>query len=142
LFRHSSISSKSEPLRTILSHISEEARHEVLEPAISSIQPTGALSRLILAGWLTDISPTKGKQKLSEMSKAFPAARFLRVATVGHYVMRVYWSVANKSTRLQLLNTANVLLKPLGKELPVGEIKRQIESSLKDQKEELIEDDL
>ena len=132
----------SEPLRSVLSHISDEARHEVLEPAISAIRPNGALSRLILACWLTDVSVSKGKQKLNEMVKSFPVARFLRVATVGHYLMQVYWSMADKAARLQLLDTANVLLKPLDRELPIGEIKRQIESSIKEQRQQTIDDDL
>lgn len=119
----------SEPLRIVLSHLADEAGHRVVLPAVKSVVPESFLERLLLASWLAEVDAGEAKPLLKDMAKNFPQAPFLRTTLATYYMFRVYWSMSDKNSRLQLLHYANTLTKPMGRELPVREITKQIKSS-------------
>ena len=118
----------SEPIRSMTSTLCEQARNPVLISTVGEIQPDGPLSRFLYAAWVGEMNLPDGKKALTTMEKSFPNSPFFRTAAATHFVERVYWSLANKGIRLQILRTANSLLEPINRGLPIAAIKKQIES--------------
>lgn len=124
----------TDPLRSILHHIAEEARHKVVLPPVRNAQPQNYLEQVIHASWLAEIDANSATAPLEEMVRDCPKSPFLRSALTTHYLTRVYWSLSDKKTRIQLLNTADKLMRSVGKKLQKGEILRQIESENQEEK--------
>ncbi len=117
----------ADPLTQILSHLGEESCHRVILPALTAFNPQTTIERLVHASWLSEVDAKEAKPKLKEMVKDFPNSKFLRMNLATYYVLRVYWSMADKESRLQLLHTADELSRSIGRTLPVREIAKQLE---------------
>lgn len=125
----------SEPIKKVLSHMCENARHNVLLSTIEASESKDTIAELMRSSWLTDMSASKGSAPLKKVEKTLPEARFLRFAISTHYISRVYWSVADESAKMELLNSADRMLRRIGRVIPKGEIKRAITSESEDKNE-------
>lgn len=117
----------SEPIRVILGHVSEEARHRVVVPAVNSVELENVLEKLMVVSWLSEIDPNGIKPKIDDLMKNFPRSPFLRSSVATYYMFRSYWSLSDKSVRLKMLNMANDLVKPLGREIPIAQLSKRLD---------------
>lgn len=117
----------AEPLRCVIDHLCERARHRVLATSVEKAEVDGLMERVIFGTWLTDIGSERGRAILRSAIRALPAARFFRFALVSIYLSRVYWDHWQKKDRLILLNMAEEALKPLEIAFDKSKLKRFIE---------------
>lgn len=115
------------PFRRMLNHLQEEARHKILVPPIMNISSDSKIVNLLRGIWIADLDEKLGKSELSSAIKELPQAPFLRFAIATHFLHRVYWSISDRNVRLNLLEAANQLVKPMGRTIPVGDIDRELE---------------
>lgn len=117
----------SDPLRKTLQLLSEQARHRVLAKSVAAAEVDGKLEKLIHAAWLADIDSDKGKKALKVAVANLPKAQFLRICLATHFMQRVYWSHWKPADRLNLLDAAESLLKPMNIPIDKPKLKRLIE---------------
>ena len=114
----------ADPLRRVLYHLCETARHKVLAVSVASVKPDALFDRIVHGTWWTDIDASGGRTALKATIKDLPAAPMLRNSLVTHFLARAYWSHPNPDDRLTLLDCADEVVKPLDRTLDKGKLKR------------------
>ena len=117
-----------QPFASIVAHLCEEARDNVLAQSIANTTVEGGVEELVRMLWLSDINVPMGRKGLLNAIKALPKGGFLRSAIAGHIMTRVYWRHWVKNDRLVLLNAAGESLVGAGLHYNKGELKRIIEN--------------
>jgi len=117
----------SQPFRTIVNTICEEARDKVLAESVINTNVDGTLERLIRNIWLADLDSSVGVKGLIETIKSLPNARFLRITLAAHLISRVFWRHSDKTNRLSLLGVAQQSLKIAGLQYDKDKLQRLIE---------------
>jgi hypothetical protein len=121
-------SAMADPLRKVMTFLSEQARHRVLSPSVEASQVEGVIERVIKGSWLIDIDPERGRKSLREAIKVLPRATFFRMTMCSHYITRMYWAHGKAEDKLALLNAADELLTPLEVNIDKSRLKRMIVS--------------
>lgn len=117
----------SDPLRHTLGLLCEQARSKVLAKSLENIKPATDFGELLLAAWLTDVDPAKGKKTLKDTGASLPPVYFLRTCMAIHCLSRAFWHHWKVQDRNSLLDTAEAFLKPVSSSLNKAELKRRIE---------------
>ena len=117
----------SEPLRRIMNHLCEEARHKVLALSVVNAQVSGPMEEVVRGAWLMDLGPKKGEPALLDAVKGLGPWAFLRMNLANHFTYRAYWSQGDAADRLSLLGAARTSLLALGLAPDVDELKKTIE---------------
>lgn len=118
----------ADPLRRIMSFLSEQARHRVLSPSVEAAEVDGIIENVLKGSWLLDIDPDRGRKPLREAMRKLPRATFFRTTMVSHYLARVYWAHWKREDRMTLLDAAEDILKPLEVDIDKAKLKRLIET--------------
>lgn len=116
----------AEPFRRITGHLCEAARLKVLAASIDKVQVVDPFEQLMLGVWMSDIDASRGKDRLKRSIKNLADVPFLRAVMATHFIMRVYWEHWNKEDRLQLLDAASNVLKPVAR-IDSGRLRRMVE---------------
>lgn len=117
-----------EPFRRVVGHLCEQARHRVLATSVANTDVEHLFEKVMHATWLVDIDGKRGRQALRKAIKELPAAPFLRITLASHYLSRVYWNHWKKDDRLDLLDSADEVLKPISVRVSdKSELRRLIE---------------
>lgn len=87
------------------------------------------VERLIAKVWAAEIGAAKAKKDLLGCIRELPPVWFLRVMLSTHFLGRVFWDHWERSNRLALLDVAAETIKPLGRDIDKGKIKRVVETS-------------
>jgi hypothetical protein len=115
------------PLLRVVGYLCEQARHRVLATSVENAKVEGGVERIIHGTWLSDIDSSRGGALLRKAIKVLPNAPLLRVALASHYLYRVYWNHWEKTDRVNLLDLAEEVIKPLYGQFDKGKLKRMIE---------------
>lgn len=119
----------SDPFRSVLGIMCEQARSRVLEKSLENVKPEHPIEKLLHALWLTDIAPESGKALLKSANGDLPPVIFLRFNVVRHCLSRAFWSHWRKPDRLALLDAADDFVRPIAQTFDKAALKRQIENS-------------
>ncbi|MGE0285234.1 MAG: hypothetical protein AB7I42_01240 [Bradyrhizobium sp.] len=117
----------SQPFRTIVQGLCEEARDALLAESIINTKIEDPLERLLHSVWLSDLDTSEGVKELNATLKEMPTATMLRMMLASHLITRVYWRHWNKDHRLKLLNAAQESLKAAGLKYDKAGLKRLID---------------
>jgi hypothetical protein len=116
-----------QPFLSIVAHLCEEARDNVLAESIANTAVGEGIEELLRNLWLSDINVPMGRKGLLRSIKVLPKGLFVRSAIAAHILTRVYWRHWRKEERLHLLDAASESLAGAGLQYDKSELKRIIE---------------
>lgn len=103
-----------EPMSRVLWRVCSIAGVKVLQPVIEEVQAKDTIEEVIVATWLHDVDPVRGKSALKEAMRDYSGAPVLRILLASHLLWRVFWHHHKTAGASHFISSVDRMLSPLG----------------------------